>query len=318
METSGDLARKQVEYRDKVVGGIEAPKAVPGVKTTEAPRTYYVDPTVTVDRDIRNAEGTMLFARGVKVNPLDHVSLTRKLLFFDARDSRQVAFARRRLDDLSGKSKPILVAGEPLKLMRVWKQTVYYDQGGSLARRLGIRQVPAIVSQMARGYGLMKYVRSFAFLSLLAIGALIVRPVFATATCTGRFANPITSICWSCMMPLRFRRSRPDSRSGRHAQSRRFSRLPLSIAIAGRVQGEFLGTGPSRGCGSPSILHDQPRWRRAQSRLRCAARFALQPGQHLDILFYQGALVCRSDHFLARSGSSITLAWSKVRLTWRT
>jgi conjugal transfer pilus assembly protein TraW len=147
METSGDLARKQAEYRDKVVGGIEAPKAVPGVKTTEAPRTYYVDPTVTVDRDIRNAEGTMLFARGVKVNPLDHVSLTRKLLFFDARDSRQVAFARRRLDDLSGKSKPILVAGEPLKLMRVWKQTVYYDQGGSLARRLGIRQVPAIVSQ---------------------------------------------------------------------------------------------------------------------------------------------------------------------------
>ncbi len=147
METSGDLARKQAEYRDKVVGGIEAPKAVPGVKTTEAPRTYHVDPTLTVDRDIRNAEGAMLFARGVKVNPLDHVSLTRKLLFCDARDSRQVAFARRRLDDLSGKSKPILVAGEPLKLMRAWKQTVYYDQGGSLVRRLGIRQVPAIVSQ---------------------------------------------------------------------------------------------------------------------------------------------------------------------------
>jgi conjugal transfer pilus assembly protein TraW len=31
--------------------------------------------------------------------------------------------------------------------MRAWKQTVYYDQGGSLVRRLGIRQVPAIVSQ---------------------------------------------------------------------------------------------------------------------------------------------------------------------------
>jgi conjugal transfer pilus assembly protein TraW len=147
MQKSGELARKQTEYRDKVIDGIEAPKVVDGVKTTDAPRTYHVDPTQTVDRDIRNAEGVMLYARGVKVNPLDHVSLTRKLLFFDARDSRQVAFAKRRLNDLSGKSKPILVAGEPLKLMRAWKQTVYYDQGGSLVRRLGIRQVPAIVSQ---------------------------------------------------------------------------------------------------------------------------------------------------------------------------
>ena len=147
MAATGELARKQMEYRNKVIGGIEAPRAVPGIRTTEEPRTYHVDPTQTVDRDIRNAEGAMLYARGVKVNPLDYVSLTRKLLFFDARDSRQVAFAKRRLNDLSGKSKPILVAGEPLKLMRAWKQTVYYDQGGSLVRRLGIRQVPAIVSQ---------------------------------------------------------------------------------------------------------------------------------------------------------------------------
>ncbi|MDX9945537.1 MAG: type-F conjugative transfer system protein TraW, partial [Azonexus sp.] len=126
MQKSGELARKQTEYRDKVIGGIEAPKVVAGVKATDAPRTYHVDPTLTVDWDIRNAEGTLLFARGIKINPLDHVSLTRKLLFFDERDSRQVAFAKRRLNDLSGKSKPILVAGEPLKLMRAWKQTVYY------------------------------------------------------------------------------------------------------------------------------------------------------------------------------------------------
>lgn len=147
MEKSGELARKQNEYRDKVIGGIEAPKAVAGVKATDAPRTYHVDPTLTVDRDIRNAEGALLFARGTKVNPFDHVSLTRNLLFFDGRDSRQVAFAKLHLGERGGKNKPILVAGEPLKLMRAWKQAVYYDQGGSLVRRLGIRQLPAIVSQ---------------------------------------------------------------------------------------------------------------------------------------------------------------------------
>jgi conjugal transfer pilus assembly protein TraW len=147
MEKSGELGRKQNDYRDRVIGGIEKPNAVSGINATLTPRTFYVDPTWTVDRDIRNAEGSLLFARGLKVNPLDHVSLSRKLVFFDGRDSRQVSLAQRNLEGPSGKSKLILVAGEPLKLMRSWKRPVFYDQGGVLVRKLGIRQVPAIVSQ---------------------------------------------------------------------------------------------------------------------------------------------------------------------------
>ncbi len=147
MAKSGELTRKQNEYRDKVVGSIEQPKAVAGVKTTQIPRTYFLDPSWTVDRDIRNAEGVLLFARGLKINPLDYVSFRRKLMFFDGRDRRQVAFAERALKGAAGNGKPILVGGEPLKLMRAWKRTVFYDQGGALVRRLGIQQVPAIVSQ---------------------------------------------------------------------------------------------------------------------------------------------------------------------------
>lgn len=147
MEKSGELGRKQNDYRDRVIGGIEKPNAVSGINATQTPRTFYVDPTWTVDRDIRNAEGSLLFARGLKVNPLDHVSLSHKLVFFDGRDSRQVSLAQRNLEGASGKSKLILVAGEPLKLMRSWKRPVFYDQGGALVRKLGIRQVPAIVSQ---------------------------------------------------------------------------------------------------------------------------------------------------------------------------
>jgi conjugal transfer pilus assembly protein TraW len=43
--------------------------------------------------------------------------------------------------------KPILVGGEPLKLMREWKREVFYDQGGALTRRFTIIQSPAVVSQ---------------------------------------------------------------------------------------------------------------------------------------------------------------------------
>ena len=34
--------------------------------------------------------------------------------------------------------------------MKAWRTPIYYDQQGLLTRRLGIRQVPALVSQEGR------------------------------------------------------------------------------------------------------------------------------------------------------------------------
>ena len=147
MEKSGELAKKQDEYRDRVIGVVEKPKPVPGLKATAVKRTFYYDPTMILDHDIRGEDGAILFARGLKVNPLDHASLRDELIFFDGRDRRQVTFAQRTLRKLKGAAKPIMVAGEPLNLMRDWKRRVFYDQGGALVRRLSIHQVPAVVTQ---------------------------------------------------------------------------------------------------------------------------------------------------------------------------
>ena len=147
MEKNGELSKKQDEYRDRVIGAVEKPKPAPGLKTTATKRTYFIDPTWTLDQDIRNADGEILFARGLKVNPLDHVALRDELIFFDGRDRLQVSFAKQAMRKLKGAAKPIMVAGEPLNLMRDWKRRVFYDQGGALVRRLGIRQVPAVVTQ---------------------------------------------------------------------------------------------------------------------------------------------------------------------------
>ena len=147
MQQTGELARKQREHRDRVVSAVEKPRPVAGLQTTVTPRHFFVDPTWVLDRDIRTADGALLFARGQRVNPLDHVALRERLVLFDGRDRRQVALARQMLPRSAGGGKPILVAGEPLRLMRSWKRRVFYDQGGALTRRLGIRQVPAVVSQ---------------------------------------------------------------------------------------------------------------------------------------------------------------------------
>ena len=147
MERTGELARMQDDHRRRVVNGIERPKPIQGIRPTETARTFYIDPTWTLDRNVVDEKGKVLFAAGTMVNPFDYDRMSKTLLFFDARSKEQVAFAKRFMAEAKMPVKPILVGGEPLKLMREWKREVFYDQGGTLTRRFSITQSPAVVSQ---------------------------------------------------------------------------------------------------------------------------------------------------------------------------
>jgi conjugal transfer pilus assembly protein TraW len=149
-ERSGELARIEAQARARGVAAVRQPAAVEGVRTTTVARSFHVDPSITLDQNILGAQGELLFAAGTRVNPLDVVSLSRPMLFFDARDSRQVRQARALIDRSPARVKPILTGGSYLDLMQSWRVPVYYDQQGRLTQRLGIAQVPALVSQEGR------------------------------------------------------------------------------------------------------------------------------------------------------------------------
>lgn len=149
-ERSGDLKKFEDEARTRGVNAVRQPAPVAGIKPAETARTFYYDPTFTLDRNVLDASGNLLFAAGTRKNPLEIVSLSKHLLFFDARDKRQVQRARELIAFYSGRVKPILVGGSYLDLMKAWRIPVYYDQQGVLTRRLAIKQVPAIVSQEGR------------------------------------------------------------------------------------------------------------------------------------------------------------------------
>lgn len=147
MEKSGRLGQLQKEAIERSKQSIERPDAVKGIVKTRAARTFYFDPSWRVPRDVVTPDGTVIARAGDVVNPLDHVPLSNHLLFFDQGDPEQVKKAVAILKRFNGAVKPILVAGEPLTLTRQWKRQVYFDQGGHLTRRFGIKQVPALVSQ---------------------------------------------------------------------------------------------------------------------------------------------------------------------------
>jgi type-F conjugative transfer system protein TraW len=134
----------------RVRRGVEDPTPVAGLSRTRQPRRFHHDPSIVVQEAIRDADGRVIVPPGTVVNPLDTVTLSQALLFIDARDREQVARARKLIDERQGKVKVILTGGSYLDLMRRWQRPVFYDQQGNLTTKLGIRQVPALVTQDGR------------------------------------------------------------------------------------------------------------------------------------------------------------------------
>lgn len=149
-ERSGEMAKLMDQARTRGMDAVRHPAPVANVHATTSARTFYVDPTYTLARNVLGSQGEMLFAAGTRFNPLDVVALSRHLLFFDARDSKQVHRASELVKLYQGKVKAILTGGSYLDLMKAWQLPVYYDQQGLLVRKLGITQVPALVSQEGR------------------------------------------------------------------------------------------------------------------------------------------------------------------------
>jgi conjugal transfer pilus assembly protein TraW len=146
-ERTGELQRLQEAMRAKATQAVNNPAPIAGLRTADTARTYYFDPSVTLGQNLLDERGRLMFPAGTVKNPLDVVTMTKHLLFFDARDPRQVRRARGLIDAYHGRVKPILVGGSYMQLMKTWQIPVYYDQRGSLVRRLGISAVPALVTQ---------------------------------------------------------------------------------------------------------------------------------------------------------------------------
>ena len=58
-------------------------------------RERFIDPTVTVPRDVVAPDGTVIVRAGQRVNPLDRLPFTQRLVVFDTTRPAQIEFARR-------------------------------------------------------------------------------------------------------------------------------------------------------------------------------------------------------------------------------
>lgn len=72
-----------------------------------------IDPTVVAAIDMRDINGNLIMPAGTRVNPLDRMPFTQRLVVFDPNSKRQIDFARSQILAFGAKQRVTLIATAP-------------------------------------------------------------------------------------------------------------------------------------------------------------------------------------------------------------
>lgn len=147
---SGELEKHKQILQTSAKEKIARPTPVTGLYKAEEDKTFYHDPTYILQENIKDHEGKIIHYAGEQINPLDTVSLTENLLFIDGDDKKQIDYLLHLITSSDKAFKVILVNGSPLSLEEELKLPIYFDQAGSITKKLGIERVPSRVEQDGR------------------------------------------------------------------------------------------------------------------------------------------------------------------------
>ena len=106
--------------------------------------TTMVDLTHTLERDLVDAQGTILYPRGFTFNPLRYISLTGALVVIDGSDPEQVAWFKGSSYGSNRRALLLLSGGLAAPLRDELRRPVAYLTE-DIVRRLQLRAVPSIV-----------------------------------------------------------------------------------------------------------------------------------------------------------------------------
>jgi len=147
-ESRGELAKLHEGMRERAKDYARAPRSL-GLPRVVKSRSFLFDPSITVPYDLQDAEGRVFQKAGTRVNPLEHMTLTKRIAFVDAADPVQLDWLRKQLA-APGAVKLVLTGGSPETISKQLHRAAWFDQDGSLVNIFGIRAVPAVISQDGR------------------------------------------------------------------------------------------------------------------------------------------------------------------------
>lgn len=157
LQQKGRLDELKQMMKEKVSEQVNRPASVVNFTTTDNPKSYLVDPSLTLGVDIKDDKGNVIYPKGLTINPFDpttfpngygyQVNFSKSLVFLDADDSAQIAWLHRYLSQETMATKVIVTNGSPFELEKQIDQRVYFEQSGDLARKFHISHLPVTVKQ---------------------------------------------------------------------------------------------------------------------------------------------------------------------------
>lgn len=142
---SGGIDRMNAEFARRAEAKVRRPTPVAGITPATQARVWAFDPTIVIEKDVKDQKGNYVARAGQAVNPLDFVAMHQALVFVDGDDKAQMEWATSQYSDL--KAKIILVSGSPIEEMTTRKRRFYFDQEGRLTGKFGVRHTPAVAEQ---------------------------------------------------------------------------------------------------------------------------------------------------------------------------
>lgn len=135
-------ALPEEEIKKKLTQAARHPKPLQ-LPEAQFKRSFIYDPTYLLPETIKGEKGEIIARKGDKVNPLANFNLNEGLLFFDGSNLKHVKWA----ESQAGEFLWILVKGSPFELEEKKERPVYFDQGGALSEKFGIRRIPCRITQ---------------------------------------------------------------------------------------------------------------------------------------------------------------------------
>lgn len=124
-------------------------KAIKDLPRARKERTFLVDMTYTLEQDIADDKGTVIYPKGYTFNPLDYIIYPGTLVILNGAIREQVAWftASPYSRDLS--VKVLITDGSYADLSKVLKRPVFYASK-AVIEAFRIRAVPSVVRQEGR------------------------------------------------------------------------------------------------------------------------------------------------------------------------
>ncbi len=116
------------------------------LKKALSTKVSFFDPSLTLQKTIKDHKGEIIADKGKSVNPLDYIQLSKELIFINADRVEELEFAAKKLKN-NADNKIILVNGNIKNANKFLNNPVYFDQSARLINRFNLQATPSVISQ---------------------------------------------------------------------------------------------------------------------------------------------------------------------------